>query len=128
MPKPFTAHHFRRRVFGQLWMLALQFVLGMLLNILGSQAGDGPHALYRGLLLAHIINAIGLLEGGIYIAAKDRSQLAWGAALAIALTFTGGVLTVATKADGWSLAMAFGFLLSSWLYGVLYVRADRALR
>lgn len=125
---PFSPKYFKRRVFGQLWMLALQFVLGMLLNVMGSDAGGTQHTLYVVILIAHIINAIGLVEGGLFIALKERSKLAWYAALAVTITFFSGVLTARTGSDAWSLVMAIGFLISSWLYVMLYLKADRQLR
>jgi len=125
--KPFTPQKFHRRVFSQLWMLALQFVLGMILNLIGSKVSGAKHTIYDVVLVTHIINAIGLLEGGIFIALKEQSKLSWWAAITITITFCGGVLTVLTQQDAWSFVMACGFLVSSWLYIVLYVRADRRI-
>jgi len=122
---PFTPARFRRRVFGQLWMLALQFVLGMVLNFVGSDSTGTAHTWYLVALVAHVLNAIGLLEGGAFIALKAPSQLAWRAAAAITVTLAGGVLTVWTKSDVWSFVMASGFLASGWLHVMLYIRADR---
>ena len=62
--QPFTLPQFRRRVFGQLWMLALQFLLGMLLNLIGSESTGAWHTAYVTVLIIHILNAIGLVEGG----------------------------------------------------------------
>lgn len=126
--KPFTPQKFRRRVFGQLWMLVLQFVLGMALNLVGEESAGARHTLYDVVLVAHILNAIGLIEGGVYIALKYSSKLSWWAAVAILATLTSGILTQFTKNDAWSFAMASGFIVSMWLYGMLYVRADRALK
>ncbi len=78
--------------------------------------------------MAHIVNAIGLLEGSLYITLKNNSILARWAAVAIILTFCGGLLTVITKSDWWSFVMTFGFIVSLWLYGLLYVSADRIVR
>lgn len=125
---PFTPKKFLRRVFSQLWMLALQFILGMVLNLLGNDTRGLSHAAYNATLVIHILNAIGLLEGGIYIALKKRSRLSWWAAATITITFCGGVLTMLTELNAWSFVMACGFLASSWLYVVLYMRADRAMR
>lgn len=125
---PFNPQKFRRRVFGQLWMLGLQFLLGMVLNILGETTAGAWHTIYVIVLIAHIINALGLVEGGIYIALKEQGRLAWWAAAAVVVTFSGGVLFVRTGQDAWSLAMACGFLATSWLYGMLYIRADRRVQ
>ena len=123
--KPFTPTYFRRRVFGQLWMLALQFLLGMLLNLIGSESTGIEHTIYVTALVIHILNAIGLVEGGLFIALKERSRLAWCTAAAVALTSGSGALTVATGSDVWSFVMASGFLASGWLHVMLYIRADR---
>lgn len=125
--KPFTPRKFRRRVFSQLWMLALQFILGMILNLIGSDTRGVSHTAYNATLAVHILNAIGLVEGGIFIAAKEQSKLSWWAVTAISVTFVGGVLTVLTGQDLWSFVMACGFLISSWLYVVLYMRAYQAI-
>jgi hypothetical protein len=122
--KPFTPQKFRRRVFGQVWMLALQFVLGMILNLVSQ---DAARHVYQTVLVAHIVNAVGLLEGALFIALKEGSKLSWWAAVAIFATFGSGALTVVTKQDAWSFVMACGFIVSIWLYGMLYVRADRKL-
>lgn len=122
---PFTPAYFHRRVFGQLWMLALQFVLGMLLNLIGSEAPGAEHTIYITVMIVHIVNAIGLVEGGLYIALRELSRLAWVAAAAMGAAFLGGVLTVLTQRDWWSFVMACGFLVSSGLYVLLYIKADR---
>lgn len=125
-PRPFPPKKFRRRVFSQLWMLALQFILGMVLNLIGNGTLGASHTVYNVALVVHILNAIGLVEGGIYIALKEHSQLSWWAAIALSITFCGGVLTMRTGQDIWSFVMACGFLASSWLHVVLYMRADRS--
>jgi uncharacterized membrane protein (DUF485 family) len=78
-------------------------------------------------LAVHILNALGLVEGAIYIVWKRPSRLAWWTTIVLALTFMSGVLTVRTEQDSWSFVMAIGFVASAWLNGVLYVRADRQL-
>jgi len=125
--KPFIPIKFRRRVFSQLWMLAVQFILGMLLNLIGGEATGAKHTIYSIVLIIHILNAIGLVEGGIYIALKERSRLSWWATITLFVTFCSGILMVLTRQDVWSFAMACGFLASSWLHGMLYIEADRRL-
>lgn len=128
MPRPFPPKRLRRRIFGQLWMLALQFILGMLLNLLDNPIQGLGHLLYVIILVLHIINAIGLVEGGVYVGLRYSRKLAWWAAAAVTLTFVSGILTVRTQQDVWSFAMACGFIVSAWLYGMLYVGADRQIR
>ena len=125
--KPITPKKLHRRIFSQLWMLALQFILGMMLNLIGNEASGAKHTVYNVVLIAHIVNAIGLLEGGVFIALKEQSKLSWWATIFITITFCGGILTVLTKQDAWSFVMACSFLVSSCLYIVLYMRADRKI-
>lgn len=122
---PFTPKKFRSRVFSQLWMLALQFLLGMLLNLIGSDATGTNHIIYIIVLILHILNAIGLVEGNIYIALKEKSKLSWYAVGALSITSCAGVVIVWTKQDIWSFVMAVGFLVSCWINGILYIQADR---
>lgn len=126
--KPFSPAKYRRRIFSQLWMLALQFILGMLLNFIGSDATGGQHTIYIVVLVVHILNAIGLVEGAVYIALKAPGRLAWATAAALTATLVSGVLTAMTDSDIWSFIMASGFLVSSWLYVMLYIRADRQIQ
>ena len=127
MAEMVDSRRLRRRIFGQLWTLAVQFALGMVLNVIGSQATGAAHTVYVTALVLHILTAIGLVEGGIYIVIKARSRLNWATLAALALTFISGGLTTWTGNDVWSFVMASGFLVTSWLYGVAYVRADRSL-
>lgn len=106
----------------------MQFALGMVLNLVGSEAVGGMHSIYVVALILHIATAIGLIEGAIYIIFKAPSRLNWLTLGVLALTFVSGLLTVWTGQDAWSLVMAAGFGLTGWLYGMAYVRADRALR
>lgn len=128
MFKPFAPRKFRQRIFSQLWMLALQFMLGMMLNLIGSEAVGVKHTMYLVILVLHILNALGLVEGAIYVALKQRSRLAWWAAITVSIASCGGVLTMLTTQDIWSFIMACGFLISAWLYVALYIRADRTFR
>ena len=96
-----------------------------MLNLIGAEATGAKHTIYTVALVTHIINAIGLVEGGLFIALKEQSKLSWWATLAITITFCGGVMTVMTRQDAWSFVMASGFLASSWLYGMLYLAAER---
>lgn len=125
--KPFAPIKFRQRVFSQLWMLALQFVLGMLLNLIGGETTGTKHTLYIIVLIIHTLNAIGLVEGSIYIALKERSRLSWWTTVTLFVTFCSGIFMVLTRQDIWSFVMACGFLASSWLHGMLYIEADRRL-
>lgn len=125
--KPFTARKYRRRIFSQLWMLALQFVLGMMLNLTDADSPGGWHTFYVTVLVLHILNAIGLVEGGIYILLKQPSRLGIWATVVLSLTLICGILTASTENDIWSFLMALGFIVSAWLHVLLYVEADRSV-
>lgn len=125
--KPFTPKKLKSRVFSQLWMLALQFVLGMALNLIGTDTTGPSHTLYTVILVTHILNAIGLVEGSIYILIKEKDKLSIYIVTALCITLSAGILTVFTRQDIWSFAMACGFILSSWLTVLQYIQADRKL-
>jgi hypothetical protein len=46
--------------------------------------------------------------------------------VAIVLTITAGMITLATDNSWASYAMASGFIVNVWIYGLLYVRAKQA--
>ena len=123
--QPFTPQRFRRRVFSQLWMLALQFVLGMVLNLVDGRTGRAWHTFYAVVLVAHILNAIGLVEGGVYITLKNPDRLNSWATAAMGVAFGAGILTARTGNDAWSFVMACGFLAAAWLYVMLYTRTGQ---
>lgn len=127
---PFTAERLKRRVFGQLCQLALQFVLGMALNLIGSDSHGALRVFVIVILILHILNGIGLFEGNLYIGLRERTRLSWWAFAATTAAFASGILTVSMSslADVWSFIMAIGFVASAWLNGMLYVRADQHLR
>lgn len=128
--KPFTPEKLRRRTLGQLWQLGLQFVLGMILNIVGSDTRGASHMLFVVVLLLHVLNGIGLVEGNLYIALKEKTNISWWAFAAVTTSLGAGVLTEAmpTITDVWSFVMAVGVVPAVWLNGTIYLWADRRLR
>ncbi len=121
----------RERSRGQLIMLTAMFVLGMAVNLLGlPEEADGTAKVISGLSLGlHGFIGIGLVVGSIlavlYAAkiSQKLQQLAWMGLVAIVITFVCGVLTFVLDNDWYSYAMALGFLVSFWLYGMLYVKS-----
>jgi hypothetical protein len=87
-------HLARHQVMG----LAVQFLLGMAVNLLGppSQAKGAAHTATTVLLTAHVLITLGLLAGAVMIiraTARPRNpsrQLAIGGAIAIAATTAAG--------------------------------------
>ncbi len=111
--------------------LAVQFLLGMAVNLLGlpSQARGAASTATTVFLAAHVLITLGLLAGAVMIVrASARSQapsrqLAVGGAIAIAATTAAGILTMITKSYRWSYAMALGFIASLLVYGGLLMQA-----
>ena len=110
--------------------LAVEFLLGMAVNLLGlpSEATGAAHAATIAFLAAHIVVAAGLLAFAVVIvraaarAGRWRRPAIWGAA-AIVVTVGAGILTLITKSNWWSYAMAVGFTASLLIYGGIVVRA-----
>ena len=115
----------------QITGLAIQFLLGMAVNLLGlpSQARGTAHTATTVFLAAHVLITLGLLAGAVMIVgASARSQapsrqLAIGGAIAIAATTAAGILTMLTKNNWWSYTMALGFIASLLIYGGLLIQA-----
>ena len=115
----------------QIMGLAIQFLLGMAVNLLGlpSQARGTAHTATTVFLAAHVLITLGLLVGAVMIVgASARSQgpsrpLAIGGAIAIAATTAAGILTMITKNNWWSYTMALGFIASLLIYGGLLIQA-----
>jgi heme A synthase len=82
------------------------------------------------LLGLHVVVAVGLAAGAVMVVRAARGggdrprQLARSGAVLIGLTVIAGVMTVITKNNWWSYAMAAGFIASVLLYGSLLVRAQ----
>lgn len=112
-------------------VLAIQFLLGMAVNLIGlpDEAGGGAKVATSIFLVLHVVIAVGLVTGTV-IALKLARKLGGGlarltgrAVAAIGITFAAGVLTLITGNNWWSYLMAAGFVGSLLLYGMLYMRA-----
>jgi len=124
-------HLSRHQVMG----LAVQFLLGMAVNLLGlpAEATGAAHAATIAFLAAHIVVSAGMLAGafmvvraaahtGKHTGKRWRRLAIWGAAT-IVVTVAAGILTLVTKSNWWSYAMAAGFIASLLTYGGILVRA-----
>jgi len=116
--------------------LAVEFLLGMAVNLLGlpSEATGAAHAATIAFLAAHIVVAAGLLAGAFVVVraaaragSRWRRLAIWGAA-AIVVTVGAGILTLITKSNWWSYAMAVSFIASLLIYGGIVVRPALRLR
>jgi len=122
----------RREARNQLVFLSAQFLLGMAVNLIGqpSETTGAVHAVSTVLLGLHVVVAIGLVAGAVMVIRAARGggdrprQLGRSGAVLIGLTVIGGVMTVITKNNWWSYAMAAGFIASVLLYVGLLVWAQ----
>ena len=121
-------HLARHQVMG----LVSVFLLGMAVNLLGlpSETSGAAHVASIALLAAHVLIALGLLIGTVMLirAAAGlgglwRRQAVTGA-IAIVAAFGAGALTLATKNNWWSYAMAVGFIAALLAYGSLLLPAS----
>lgn len=120
----------RQPAWHQIMGLSAQFLLGMAVNLIGlpSQTTGTAHTASNILLGLHILLAAALVANAVMVirAARNGSgqrQLARWAAALITLTFVAGVLTLITKSNWWSYAMATGFITSLGLYVALLVQS-----
>jgi uncharacterized membrane protein len=125
-------HLARHQVMG----LAVQFLLGMAVNLLGqpSETRGGAHAASTVLLAAHVLITLGLIVGAALVVratasvrGRQRQLAVWGA-VAIAATTAAGILTMITSSDWWSYGMALGFIASLLCYGGLLAQAGTPSR
>jgi len=123
------------RVQAQFGMLTLQFLLGMVVNLLGlpDQNTGGVKVLSGSLLGLHVLLALGLIINAALIVRLARttsdatSRLARGAGAGIGAATVFGVLTVAAPwSNFWSFLMAAAFIAALALYGRLFVQARLA--
>ena len=122
----------RTRALGQVLMLAAQFILGMAVNLLGqpteTQAAAQPVA--TGILWLHILLAAGLVINGLMIAldaqiSPDSGKLRWSGLALVVVAVVSGILTTLLDNNGWSYAMALGFIGSFIVYGWLLLKSQR---
>ena len=130
---PQTATDVRHLASRQVMALSAQFLIGMAIALIGqpSETTGAPHTASEILLGLHILIAAGLIAAAAQIIRFARGshrqrQLAYGGAAAIVLTVGAGVLTVITKNNWWSYAMAAGFITSLLVYVSLLVQATSA--
>jgi hypothetical protein len=121
-------HLARHQVMG----LTGTFLLGMAVNLIGlpSQASGGAHIASLAFLVAHMLIALGLVLGAVMLLRAIphgrrmwRKQAILGAA-AISVTTAAGVLTLLTKSNWWSYAMAAGFITALLTYGSILAHPE----
>jgi hypothetical protein len=121
-------HLARHQVMG----LTAIFLLGMAINLIGvpARTSGGAHIASLAFLAAHVLIALGLVLGAVMLlrAIPDgtttwRKQAILGAA-AISATTAAGVLTLLTKSNWWSYAMAAGFVTALLNYGSILAQPE----
>jgi len=123
----------RQRARRQVMGLSAQFLFGMALALIGqpSETTGAAHTAGNVLLGLHVLVAAVLVAGAVTViraargSGRQRRLARWGAG-AIVLTFGAGILTLITKNDWWSYAMAVGFITSLLVYVSLLVQATSA--
>jgi hypothetical protein len=124
----------QKRVLAIFFLLIIQFVLGMLMNLFAVAPSDPKFAteplLIKLILPAHIIVALLLLVGSIFIfvfsvrdTIAESSKVAGQGLSSVILAIGGGIATVFLKGIGSevaSLVMAISFLSAFIAYGRFY--------
>jgi hypothetical protein len=101
--------------------LAVEFLLGMAVNLLPDD-GTAPVRVLRSVVLGlHVLVGIGILVVAVrLLVAARREQLGNGEALwaliAVVVAFVAGVLTVVLHSEWFSFIMAAGFLTGALLF------------
>jgi hypothetical protein len=119
-------HLARHQVMG----LATIFLLGMAVNLIGlpSQTSSGAHIASLAFLAAHVLIAAGLVLGAVMLLrAIPGGERTWRkqaivGSVAIGTATAAGVLTLLTKSNWWSYAMAVGFIAAILTYGSIVVQ------
>ena len=122
---PPTAETLRRRSREALAALAVQFLLGMAVNLIGIPSGVFAYVVDGILLGLHILVGIGIIVVGIrlqIVAGRiglGERQALWGM-ISVSVAFLAGVATF-TGIEWFSYLMAVGFLAASGFYVATYV-------
>lgn len=101
--------------------LALEFVLGMSINLLPDDGGAAVRVLRSVVLGLHVLVGIGIVIVAVRVLLAARRQgigateSLW-ALVGAAVTFVAGVLTIVLDNDWFSFVMAIGFLATAALY------------
>ena len=115
-----TSDRLMRRSREALSALALEFVLGMAVNLL-PEGGAGAQVLHSIALGLHVLVGVGVVIVGVRLLMVARQEdvaaraAAWALVVVVA-TFVAGVLTVVLHSEWLSFLMAAGFLASALMY------------
>jgi hypothetical protein len=115
-----TSSRLMRRSREALSALAVEFLLGMTVNLLPDD-GAGGQVLHPIVLALHVLVGIGVVVVAVRLLIVARQEdiavreATW-ALVVVAATFIAGVLTVLLDSEWLSFAMAAGFLASTLMY------------
>jgi hypothetical protein len=117
------------RLTAQFSMLVVEFLLGMIVNLIGTPGSSAAKLAFRVTLPLHVLLGLGLVVNGILLirltaATDDQSKITAraGAALVFAAFVFGGLTISAPLANLWSFGMAAAFIGAFVMYGRLYIR------
>jgi hypothetical protein len=115
-----TSDRLMRRSREALSALAVEFLLGMAVNLLPDDGAAGQ-VLHPIVLALHVLVGIGVVVVAVRLLVVARQEdvaareAAWTLVVVVA-TFIAGVLTVVLQSEWLSFAMAAGFLASTLMY------------
>jgi hypothetical protein len=120
----------RRRSREALFTLAVQFLLGMAVNLIGEPDETFAIVFDTILVILHILIAIGLVVISVRVLLAARSagvgqRLALWGLVVVVVTFLAGVGTMVTGSDWASYVMALGFLFAAAIYGATFFASYR---
>jgi hypothetical protein len=120
------------RLKAQFAILIVQFLLGMIVNLIGTPNSSAAKLAFTITLPLHVLLGIGLLVNSILLirlaAAKGdqtRTDARAGAAMVLAAFIFGALTVSAPLANLWSFGMAAAFIGAFVMYGRLYFHTAR---
>ncbi len=125
------AESLRRRSREALSALAVMFLLGMAMNLIGEPKGTFVIVVDTIFTILHILIAIGLIVVAVraLLAARKAGlgqRLALWGLIVIIVTFLAGVGTMISGSEWASYVMAVGFLVAAAIYGGTFIASYRA--
>ena len=114
------------RLQGMLGGLSLQFLLGLALATVASydaSSHTGNRGAFEGILLLHMLVALGLVAGSVALAVKARhlvprlSGMAWAGLVAILISAAAGMARLSADSEWLTFLMGAGFIAAVGIYG-----------
>jgi hypothetical protein len=116
------------RLNAQIVMLIAEFLLGMIVNLIGTPSSSAAKIAFRVTLPLHVLLGLGLVVNAVLIIRlaatigdKTKATSRAGAAMILAAFIFGALTMGAPLANLWSFAMAAAFIGAFITYGRLYI-------